>query len=105
MNVRVTEDAAGDLENIQAYIGRDDGVVAQRVLDHIRGMIRLLAEWPHVGRAGIVGGTYERTVPRTPYVIVYRIDLGWQDELVILRVPHGAQDRTGNEHSRLDSSH
>ena len=97
MNIRVTEDAANDLENIKAYIGRDDEVVAQRVLDHIRGMIKLLAEWPHLGHAGIVGGTHERTVPRTPYVIVYRIDLGSQDELVILRVPHAAQDRSRKE--------
>jgi toxin ParE1/3/4 len=82
MNVRVTEDAAKDLENIKAYIGREDGVVAERVLHHIRGMITLLGEWPHLGHAGIVGGTYERTVPRTPYVIVYRIDLGTQNELV-----------------------
>jgi toxin ParE1/3/4 len=98
MNIRVTEDAADDLENINAYIGREDGVVAERVLDHIRGMIRLLAEWPHLGHAGIVGGTYERTVPRTPYVIVYRIDLALQDELVILRVPHAAQDRSRKEY-------
>ena len=29
MNIRVTEDAANDLENIKAYIGHDDGVVAE----------------------------------------------------------------------------
>jgi len=98
MNIRVTEDAAGDLENMQAYIGRSDGVAAERVLDHIRGMIKLLAEWPHLGHAGIVAGTYERTVPRTPYVIVYRIDLGTRDELIVLRVPHAAQDRSRYDH-------
>jgi len=70
MKVRVTEDAAGDLESIKAYIGREDGVAAERALEHIRGMIRLLAEWPHLGHTGVVGGTHERTVPRTPYVIV-----------------------------------
>jgi plasmid stabilization system protein ParE len=61
MNVRVTEDAAGDLENIQAYIGREDGVAAERVLGQIQWMIRLLAEWQHLGHAGIIGGTFERT--------------------------------------------
>jgi plasmid stabilization system protein ParE len=40
-----------------------------------------------------VNGTLERIVPRSPYVIVYRIDLGDRDELVILRVYHAAQDR------------
>jgi toxin ParE1/3/4 len=98
MNVRVTEDAAGDLETIKAYIGREDGVAAERVLAQIGGMIRLLGEWPHLGHAGIIGGTFERTVPRTPYVIVYRIDLGSQDELIVLRVPHGAQDRSRRDY-------
>jgi plasmid stabilization system protein ParE len=69
MNVRVTEDAAGDLENIKTYIGRKDEVACERVVEQIAGMIGLLAEWPHLGHADIVGGTYERTVPRTPYVI------------------------------------
>ena len=98
MNVRVTDDAAGDFENIKGYIGREDGAAAERVLEQIRGMINLLAEWPHLGHAGVVGGTYERTVPRTPYVIVYRIDLGTQDELIVLRVPHAAQDRSRYEY-------
>ena len=94
MNIRVTEDAAGDLESIIAYIGREDGVAGERMITQIRGAIQLLAEWPHLGHGGMVEGTYERTVPRTPYVIVYRIDLGSQDELVVLRVPHAAQDRS-----------
>ena len=74
----------------------DEKTVSRRsgFLEHIRGMIRLLGEWPHLGHVGIVGGTYERTVPRTPYVIVYRIDLGTRDELIVLRVPHAAQDRS-----------
>jgi toxin ParE1/3/4 len=93
-SVRKSVDAAGDLENIKAYIGREDGVAAARVVEQIRGIIRLLAEWPHLGRAGIVAGTYERSVPRTPYVVVYRIDLGTLDELIVLRVPHAAQDRS-----------
>lgn len=98
MNVRVTEDAASDLENITTYIGREDGVAAERVIDQIRNVMGLLAEWPHLGHDGIVEGTYERTVPRTPYVIVYRIDLGSQDELIVLRVPHAAQDRSRHEY-------
>ena len=74
MNIRVTEDAADDVENIKARITRDDGA--------------------HLGHDGIVDGTYERTVSRTPYVIVYRIDLGSKDELVILRVPRSSQERS-----------
>jgi len=33
------------------------------------------------------------TVPHFPYIIVYRIDMGDEDELVILGIFHGARDR------------
>jgi succinate dehydrogenase / fumarate reductase flavoprotein subunit len=75
MNIRVTEDAADDLENIKARIARDDGVAAERVVEQIRATIRVLADLPHLGHDGIVEGTYERTVSRTPYVIVYRVEV------------------------------
>ena len=39
------------------------------------------------------GGTREIVVPGLPYIIVYRIDIGDADELVILGIFHGAQDR------------
>jgi toxin ParE1/3/4 len=94
MNIRVTEDAADDLENIKARIARDDGVAAERIVEQIRATIRVLGELPRLGHDGIVEGTYERTVSRTPYVIVYRIDLGSKDELIILRVPRSSQERS-----------
>ena len=95
MNIRVTEDAADDLENMKERIARDDGAAAERVIEQIQGTIRVLGERPHLGHDGIVDGTYERTVSRTPYVIVYRIDLGSKDELIILRVPRSSQQRSG----------
>lgn len=94
MNIRVTEDAADDLENIKARIARDDGAAAERFVEQIRATIRMLGERPRLGHEGIVEGTYERTVPRTPYVIVYRIDLGTKDELIVLRVPRCSQERS-----------
>lgn len=94
MSIRVTEDAADDLESIKARIARDDGAAAERVVDQIRSTIRVLGELPHLGHDGLVAGTYERTVPRTPYVIVYRIDLGSNDEIIILRVPRCSQQRS-----------
>ena len=93
MNIRVTDDAANDLENIKARIARDDGA-AERVVEQIRSTIRVLGELPHLGHDGTVAGTYERTVSRTPFVIVYRIDLGSKDEVIILRVPRSSQERS-----------
>jgi plasmid stabilization system protein ParE len=46
---------------------------------------------------GIVDGTLERIVPRTRYVVVYCVDVGDEDELVVLRVYHAAQDRSSDE--------
>ena len=94
MNIRVTEDAADDLENIKERIARDDGAAAERIVEQIRTTIRVLGEQPHLGHDGIVDGTYERTVSRTPYVIIYRIDLGSKDEVIILRVPRSSQERS-----------
>jgi len=94
MNIRVTEDAADDLENIKARIAHDDVAAAERVVEQIRSTMRVLGELPHLGHDGIVQGTYERIVSRTPYVIVYRIDLGSKDEVIILRVPRSSQERS-----------
>ena len=94
MNIRVTEDAADDLENIKARIARDDGAIAERIVEQIRATIRVLGELPNLGHGGIVEGTCERTVSRTAYVIVYRIDLGSKDELIVLGVPRSSQERS-----------
>jgi plasmid stabilization system protein ParE len=93
MRVRVTDDAATDLRTIKAFLLDQSVVVAERVLDQIANVIGRLKSFPRLGHLGVVDGTLERIVARTPYVIVYRIDLGDDDELVILRVNHAAQDR------------
>jgi toxin ParE1/3/4 len=94
MNIRVTEDAADDLENIQERIARDDRAAAERILEQIRATIRMLGERSRLGHDGIVDGTYERSVSRTPYVIVYRIETGTTDKLIVLRVPRSSQERS-----------
>jgi plasmid stabilization system protein ParE len=44
MIVRVTDDAAGDLEAIKAFIEDRDAVAAERVMQQIRASIRMLGE-------------------------------------------------------------
>lgn len=45
------------------------------------------------GRPGRVSGTYEKSVSRLPYIIVYMIEQGQADEtIVILRVIHTSRD-------------
>jgi toxin ParE1/3/4 len=51
-----------------------------------------LGEFPQLGRVGSVPGTYEWTVPRLPYIIVHEVNEE-SEEIVVLGVFHGAQDR------------
>jgi toxin ParE1/3/4 len=46
-----------------------------------------------MGRAGRVEGTHEWVVRGLPYIIVYEIGTTDPDEIVVLGVFHGAQDR------------
>ncbi len=80
--------AVEDFAALRAYIaldapGRAD-VVARRILD----AVERLAEFPQQGRVGRVSGTRELVVPRTPYVVAYRVR---DDVIQILRVLHGAR--------------
>jgi plasmid stabilization system protein ParE len=47
-------------------------------------------ELTHMGRPGLIAGT--RELLEYPYIIVYRVDLA-RDEIVIVSIVHGAQDR------------
>jgi plasmid stabilization system protein ParE len=94
MKVRVTDDAAADLRQIKDFISRDKPGAAAGAIERIRRCIGLLAVLPRLGHGGIVPGTFEKSVPRVPYVIVYRIEKSdTPHELVVLRVYHTAQDR------------
>jgi toxin ParE1/3/4 len=100
MKMRVTDDAKADLRQIKAFISERNIIAAEGVIDRIRKVLTLLAMLPRLGHPGLVHGTFEKGVPRVPYLIVYRIDITDDDrELVVLRVYHGAQPR-----SKYDSS-
>jgi len=95
MKVRVTDDAKADLREIKVYISERNAIAAEGVIDRIRKMLTLLAVLPRLGHPGLVHGTFEKGVPRVPYLIVYRFDIiDDERELVVLRVYHGAQPRS-----------
>jgi toxin ParE1/3/4 len=81
--------AINDLAVLRAYIAEDDPAAAQRVALHIiRSIEQLLSGNPDMGRPGRVPGTRELVVPRTPYIVPYRIR---NNRLQVLRVYHGAR--------------
>jgi toxin ParE1/3/4 len=70
------------------YIADRNPAAAARLGDAIRAAVVLLADNPHMGRAGRVDGTRELVVARTPFVIVYRVVA---TEVRIIRMLHSAQ--------------
>jgi toxin ParE1/3/4 len=93
MKLRYTAEARGHIASIFNYISDRNSAAAAQVVARIRLAAERLAEFPRIGRPGRVPGTYEWVVRGLPYVVVYDLSLGGEDEIVILGVFHGAQDR------------
>ena len=70
---------------------REAGSTAARYSVAIRAALELLSYFPRFGHPGTAAGTFEWVVRATPYIIVY--ELSGRDELMVLGVFHGAQDR------------
>jgi toxin ParE1/3/4 len=91
MRLRYAPEAREHMASIYAYISAHNPSAATRVIARIREAAERLRMFPRIGRIG-TAGTYERPVRGLPYVIVYEIYPD-RDELMILGVFHGAQDR------------
>jgi addiction module RelE/StbE family toxin len=88
MRVRWTTDAANDLERICDYIAESRPEAARRVAQSVVERIGTLETFPHLGRSGRVHGTREIAFPPLPFVAIYEVR---EDQIVVLRVLHGAQ--------------
>jgi toxin ParE1/3/4 len=92
MKVRYRRQAQLDIDNIHEYIEKRNPRAATEVVARIRYAADRLGLWPHTGHVGRSPGTYEWVVVGLPYIIVYEIDEA-ADEVAIIAVFHGAQDR------------
>jgi toxin ParE1/3/4 len=89
MNILWSPEAIDDLTSLRAYIAEDNPAAAQEVALHIlQNIEQLLPNNPQVGRPGRVPGTRELVIPKTPFVIPYRLQ---RNVIQILRVYHGAR--------------
>jgi toxin ParE1/3/4 len=89
MNPIWSREAIADLAALRAYIAQDDPAAARRVALHIiRNVETLLSNSPEMGRPGRIPGTRELVIPRTPYIVPYRL-VG--NSIQVLRVFHGAR--------------
>jgi toxin ParE1/3/4 len=89
MIVEWSPQAIADLVALRAYIAEDNPAAAQRVALHIiHNVEEFLADNPSIGRSGRVSGTRELVIPKTPYVVPYRVR---NNRIEVLRVYHGAR--------------
>jgi toxin ParE1/3/4 len=92
MKVRYRRRAQLDIDNIYEYIEKRNPRAATEVVARIRYAADRLGMWPYMGHAGRARGTDEWVVVGLPYIIVYEVDEA-ADEVAIIAVFHGAQDR------------
>jgi toxin ParE1/3/4 len=89
MNIVWSPEAIQDLIALRAYIAEESPAGARRIVLRILHDVEgLLADNPEIGRPGRVPGTRELVIPRTPYIVPYRVRRG---TIQILRVFHGAR--------------
>ena len=93
LRLRFTRRSREHLANIRRYIARDRPQSAELVRGRILETITVLGSSPRLGRIGQRQGTRAIVVAGLPYVIIYRIDVGDADALVILGIFHVAQAR------------
>ena len=91
MKVRYRRQAQLDIDHIHEYIEKRNPRAATEVVAAIRRAI--VARMGHIGRAP---ETYEWVVVGLPYIIVYEI-VEAADEVAIIAVFHGAQDRDDSQ--------
>jgi toxin ParE1/3/4 len=96
MKVALDPAARDELNGIFAFIAKDNPRAALEMIIRIEAKVMRLEipQLTHMGRPGLVEGT--RELLEWPYIIVYKV-LEDRDEIVVVSVVHGAQDREGRE--------
>lgn len=84
-----TRRARQDVNSIWDFLEQRNPRAAELVDSRILAAVERLGRLPHLGRPGMIAGTRELTVSRTPYRVVYVAEV---DSIVILHVVHSARD-------------
>lgn len=75
------------LDEIGAYIEKDDPDAAARMVARLVASVDTLTELPTVGRIGRITGTREVVLSDIPYIIPYRV----RQDIEIITVMHASQ--------------
>ena len=73
MNVRYTRRALRHLDSIFTWIAKESPAGATGQITRIRYSTELLGRFPEMGHGGKSPGTLELVVPKTNFIIVYRV--------------------------------
>ncbi len=92
MRVRWLRTALRNLDEEASFIAADDAAAARLVVERVLEAVAQLAEQPGLGRPGRVPGTRELVVPKTRYIVPYRVR---GDAVEILRVFHTSRRLPG----------
>lgn len=92
MRVRWLRKALVDLDEEAAFIASEDPAAARMVVQRIVLAVDELREYPGIGHPGRVPGTRELVVPRTRYLVPYRVR---GRAVEILRVFHASRRPPG----------
>jgi addiction module RelE/StbE family toxin len=88
MKVRWLKQGNASLALVEHYIAAENPAAGGRIIDQIEASVQRLAQFPLLGRTGVVPGTRELVIPGTEYLVVYLI---LEKEVRILRVFHCKQ--------------
>ncbi len=91
MQVEWTHPALADLIEAQAYITEENPRAAEIIGERIWHASQSLRDNPYSGREGHVIDTRELVVARTPYILVYSVNLE-QQRIEILHIHHGRRN-------------
>ncbi len=87
MQIKWLRKALKNLDDEAEFIAQDDPKAAQVVVQRVQHAIALLHDNPALGHPGRVPGTRELVIPKTRYIVPYRVRPRLQ-RIEILRVFH-----------------
>jgi len=81
--------AVEDRDEVFRHIEADSPKTAASVDSRIESQVELLGRFPELGRPGRIENTRELVVPRTPFILAYRVE---ENSVLILRILRGARE-------------
>ena len=89
-SLEFSEQALDDMEGLYEYLVERNQDAAKRLVKRIYNVCFNIEVFPLAGRAGDVDGTREFVIPKTKYILVYKVTIR---KIIILAVYHTARNR------------